>query len=290
MAGVTPVTVGISKAPYPPRPSAGWLLVAQQNNRLIIPSLLVCALVLGCSDRLTGPEVAQVVDALESSHPTTVRERQRQLYWDLILGMLGGHKSPLLRAASKVVVRRAGSSVAYRAVVQEFVRVPESLTCLGTTWGAVLWNDDREHAWLFFRGADFSRGIESQVHWRLDCENEVTGPEPFLHVSEGDTNWVATDGEGDISQGEVIGECPFLTPEAPTWLREERGMTCELTRHKVRFRAHLRRAGQSLKVVPDSSAPTEIELRSSEVIGIRITIECDGTERTKVSCPRKRSS
>ena len=178
---------------------------------------------------------------------------------------------------------------AYRGLVQEVVRVPASpLACLGTNWDAIFWNVDREHAWLTFRGADFSRRIEARIHWRSDCNHVVSGPEPFLYVSEGDSNWVAIDGLGDVSQGDVIGECPFLTPDAAVWLRENRGMTCELTRHKVWFHAQLERANSQLRpVVEDSSTASEIELASTEIIGVRMTFRCDGTERTKEVCPRK---
>jgi hypothetical protein len=255
-------------------------------NLLSLVSLVSLAVCTDCADRLSGPEAVRLVDALEALDSTTASQRvQVQTWWDINLGMLGGHASSLLLAASTVVLRRDGHPLAYRGFVFENVRVPPS-DCLGTRWLALLWTGD-DYPFVEFSGADFSRRIEPGVHWRFDCNHAPIGaPEPRLVVS----GWVASDGEGDISRGGVIGECPFLTPEAAGLLREARSMTCDLTRHQVRFHArlHQRADAWGRPLVPERNDTSEIELPPSEIIGIRITIYCDGTERTDRQCPRKR--
>jgi hypothetical protein len=256
-------------------------------NLLSLISLLSLAVCTDCADRLSGPEAIRLVEALESSDTTTAAQRGWELWWDINLGHLGdGTLLPLLRAASTVVVRRDGRPLTYRGFVFENVRVPPS-ECLGTRWLAVLWTGDDYRNSVEFSGADFSRRIEPGVHWRFDCNHApISAPEPKLTVS----GWAGSDGEGDISQGVVISECPFLTPGAAALLRERHSMTCDVTRHQVRFHARLyqRADAWGRPLVPERHDSSEIELSPSEIIGIRLTVYCDGTERTDRRCPRKR--
>ncbi len=254
--------------------------------------LFSIALCTGCGDRLTGPQAVQLVDAVASQSAITA-EGRRQLFWDIQLGMLGGHESSLLRAASGVTLRRGGQGMAYRGLVLEFVRVPPSpLDCLGTRRNVTLWSDDGVDGFVFFGGGNFSRRIEPKItHWRSECDPIVLGPEPYLEAPKADSRWVGTDGEGDISPGVAIGDCPFLTPDAAGQLRERRGVTCELARYDVRFHAQVRPA--DYKGIPldlKSDVVFDIELRPTEIIGVRMTIHCDGTERTKQLCPRSDAS
>ncbi len=263
-------------------------------NLLRLASLVSLAVCTNCADRLSGPEAVRLVEALESSDTaavasdtTTAGQRAAwQSWWDISLGHLGdGTLLPLLRAASTVVLRRDGRPLTYRGFVFENVTVPPS-ECFGTRRLAVLWTGDDYRSALVFSGADFSRRIEP-AHWRLDCNHApLSAPEPQLTVS----GWAGSDGEGDISRGVVISECPFLTPGAAGLLRERHSITCEVTRHQVRFRArlHQRADGFGRPLVPERPDTSEVELPSSEIIGIRLTVYCDGTERTDRRCPRKR--
>ncbi|HZE93340.1 MAG TPA: hypothetical protein VEZ49_01440 [Gemmatimonadales bacterium] len=254
------------------------------------------ALFTGCSDRLTGPEAAHLVDALESSLSAFDPERAQQFFWDRELAPFGGHESSLLRNASAVVLHRDGHALRYRGFVFESVRVPLSdIDCMGTRWSALLWPKDRNAVDVTFSGGRFDQRLVPQSPYCSDGHHFVTvGPEPTVYVAADDAQhtWVSTDGEGDISPGIVIGECPFLAMESARWLRDMRGMSCDLTRHRVRFRAQLQRTNLSSRplVFEGANGSSEIELPSTEIIGIRITFHCDGTERTKDACPRKRDS
>jgi hypothetical protein len=256
-------------------------------NRLSVISLVSLAICTACADRLSGPEAVRLVDALESSDTTTASQRAWQTWWDITLGHIGdGTLMPLLRAASTVVVRRDGRPLVYRGFVFENVRVPPS-DCLGALLQAVLWTGDDYKSSVDFSGTDFSRPIEPGAHWRFDCNHApISAPEPKLGVS----GWAASYGEGDISRGVVIGECPFLTPGAAELLRERRSARCDLTRHQVRFHARLQQRADAFgrPLASGLSDSSDIELLPSEIVGIRITIYCDGTERTDRQCPRKR--
>lgn len=259
---------------------------------LSVVSFLSITLCAACADRLSGPEAVRLVDAVASSRSPTAEERDQraQVFWDMKLGMISSdHTSSLLRTASRVVIRRDGHPRTYHGVVFESVKVPPSpQACLGTYWEALLWSED-ERSWVGLRGGDFGRRLDPEIHWRSDCNHLVSGPEPWLDTTDDDTVWVANSGEGNISRGVVLGECPFLTPEAAAFLLEARGVTCDLTRHQVRFHARIQRASAMGKLlVSERTFTSEIELPPSEIIGIRITIHCDGTERTDRLCPRKR--
>ena len=72
-------------------------------------------------------------------------------------------------------------------------------------------------------------------------------------------------------------------------LREEYGIAaCEITRHRVRFRAQLSRPEHLGSAV--AWGGSRVELRPTDVIGIRYTIRCDGTQRPGWACPRESDS
>lgn len=254
-------------------------------------SLLALTLTVGCSDRLTAPEAMRLVDILESSRSVSARELQREFFWDVQLALFGGHKSSLLDAASQAVVQRDGHGLTYRALVLEHVRLSHSeLDCLsGKRWSAILWSDDQQH-WVGLRGGDFGLRLDPRLHWRGDCDRVVEGPEPYLTAAHGDTSWVAADGEGDISANRVIGACPFLTSDAEAQLCA-RGVTCELVGYTVRFAARLERSDYAGRLLPsEQQVRADMQLSPANIIGVRLTIACDGTERTNDFCPRKRAS
>ena len=277
-----------------PHTESGSLL--RPTNLLNVVLFIGLAFSTGCRDRLTGPEAARLVDALESSLSTFDRKREQQFFWDRELALFGGHESSLLRDASAVVLHRDGHTLVYRGLVFESVRVPTSdIDCMGTRWSALLWPEGRDPVDVTFRGGRFDQRLVPQSPLCWDGYHFVTiGPEPTVYVASDDAHrtWVSTDGEGDISPGIVMGECPFLAPESAHWLRDMRGMTCALTRYQVRFRAQLQRTDVSSSplVLEGANGSSEIELTSTEIIGIRITFHCDGTERTNDVCPRKRPS
>src|SRR6266516_799656 len=76
---VTPVTVLRSGAPYCRRPLRGESLVVQTKHLLGALSLLMLTLAFGCGDRLTGPEVVQIVNALEKPFWTDSSEARARL-------------------------------------------------------------------------------------------------------------------------------------------------------------------------------------------------------------------
>src|SRR2546430_11863819 len=76
---VTPVTVPRSGAPYCRRPLRRESLVVQTKHLLGALSLLMLTLAFGCGDRLTGPEVVQIVDALEKPFWTDSSEARARL-------------------------------------------------------------------------------------------------------------------------------------------------------------------------------------------------------------------
>src|SRR5438034_1362032 len=91
--------------------------------------------------------------------------------------------------------------------------------------------------------------------------------------------WRATDGEGEIKPGVVAGGCVFLTPEAERVLRDQRRMSCEVTRHQVWFRGELRRWAPAPPGKPSTTLepdpPLSVELSSTEIMGVRYTVLCD---------------
>jgi len=199
---------------------------------------------------------------------------------------------PLSRLAgvSTVTVHRDGVPFRYRAVVFEEVAVgpgvEEHRDCASRYWRAFFWSEADHPDGLVLMGGQFGRRLRP---WMLICSVfRLARPEPMLvaFVSDSDRTLndpIAKDGEADISRGAVIGECAFLAADDARHLREAWGISkCELTRHRVRFKAEF---GRPSGKVSSEWVESRAELPPADVIGIRYTIECDGTGRW--GCPKK---
>lgn len=252
-------------------------------------SICVAAFCSACADRLSAPEAARLVNALEGSLASDAKERPGRL--EDRMGEIGRNFSRL-RGASSVELHRDGHALTYRAVVFEYVMAPpaglDTSGCAGTRWVAYFWRDGGLSDGLRFMGGQFRQRLAPPRSCR---EVNYSDPQPSLLAYPPDQNvWLATDGDGDISPGVVIGECAFLEPEAAGFLREERGITCALTRHRVRFRAQIQRdASPSPPSFAFDPAISRVELGPTEVIGVRITVDCDAAERRLFFCAPHRS-
>jgi hypothetical protein len=241
------------------------------------------ALGTGCSDRLTAPEAMELVDSLEAAVSPQAEERRQHVLEGIIWGW--GDKLARIPSISQVHLRRDGRLASYRALVFERVMVPpggieDRSGCAGTRWFAVLWREGEEPGVIGMSGGQF-RG--PWVHGFHSCPDVYfSRPEPSLYFSPGQrapaqsTLW-ATEGEGDISPGEVTGECGFLASEDTRLLQERYGITCAMTRHRVRFRVRLVGAG--------SSETSVLDLEPTEVVGFRYTIQCDSIAHPEANEP-----
>lgn|SRR5574341_353809 len=236
-------------------------------------SVTVCA---ACTDRLTAPQAVELVNTVEASlAPGGVPQRWLGDVWksDLRLG------APLARTD----LRRDGEKLPYRAIVFERVVLPsghvENSACAGTRRVAYLWRADSDGV-VFFPGGVFDQRLVPAL---AGCRGEsVDEPTPLLTaISPDHVTWMQASVEGDISPGVVTGACRFLEPEAERVLREEHGITCELTRHRVRLDARLR--GDAMGGL-DS---LRLDLDPTEIIGVRYTINCDAAKsNSSVPCQR----
>jgi hypothetical protein len=222
-------------------------------------SVTICA---ACTDRLTAPEAVELVNKIEESlAPGGVPQRWLGDIWkgDLRLG------APLVSTE----LRRDGAKLPYRAIVFERVIVPAghlaNAVCAGTRRAAYFWRADSDGVVFFPRGVFDQRLLPASC-----VADSVNRPTPIVTaITPGQGTGVQTTVDGDISPGVVTGACRFLEPEAERVLREEHGITCELTTHHVRFEAQLIR----------------LSLDSTHIIGVRYTINCGAAKsRHSPSC------
>jgi hypothetical protein len=219
-------------------------------------SVTICA---ACSDRLTAPEAVELVNSVEESlAPGGTPQRWLGDVWksDVRLG------APLGTTA----LRRDGEKVLYQAIVFERVVIPSGQVgdkrCAGTRRAAYFWRADSDGV-VFFPG-----GVFDQRLLPANCNVDQSTPAVTAITPNGGT-WIPASVEGDISPGVVTGSCRFLEAEAERFLREEHGITCELTNHRVRLAARL--LGYTV-AGPDS---TRLALDTTEILGVRYTINCD---------------
>ncbi len=269
-------------------------MVVQTKHLLGALSLLMLALAFGCGDRLTGPEVVQIVDALEKPFWTDSSEARARLRFHGMTAIWAERLSRFHNVSS-VTLRRNDQTLKYRAVVFERVVVGPGLDehrdCASTYWSAFLWSEGTPPEGLLLVGGQFRERLRPRL---LICSVfYLNRPEPMLAVLANEdqprmNNPFAEDGDADISPGNVKGECAFLSPEDFRVLREQWGIaSCEITRHRVRFRAQLSRPEHLGAAVEWGGS--QIELRPTDVMGIRYTIRCDGTG-PRGWCPQKSDS
>lgn len=265
-----------------------------KHSILCAVSLLSVTVAVGCTDRISGPDAARIADAVEQSmSPHAARRGVR--FWDRLAGV----QLTRLRELSDVVVDHDGKALTYRALVFESVREPPSaLTCLGVRRTLILWHEARPD--VFDRTVQLTGGLfpHELVIDSPFCDDghrfTTIGPEPRLTVwwaVAGERRGMGTHGDAHISPGVLIGACSFLTPEAARFLRERERLTCELTRHRVQFRAIVRVPShpESMPVSAFEPGTSLVELAPTEVVGIRITVHCGGSDALEDRCPQPRT-
>lgn len=238
--------------------------------RVDIQILLTAAAVLGivsgtgCSDRLTGPETVQLVDTLERALSPESQERRGHALEALMWGW--GDKLARIPGISQVYLQRDGQRTPYHALVFERVMVPpagieDRSGCAGPRWFVLFWREGDKPEVVSLRGGQFRGPWVQGFHSCPDVY--FMRPEPSLYSGD----WWASDGDGDVSPGVVTGACAFLTPEDARVLLDARGITCDMTHHRVRFHVRLMRAG--------SRETSDLDLPPADAIGFRYTIHCD---------------
>src|SRR3989449_5724227 len=104
--------------------------VVQTKHLLGALSLLMLTLASGCGDRLTGPEVVQIVDALEKPFWTDRSEARARLRSHGMTAIWAERLSRFHNVSS-VTLRRNDQTLKYRAVVFERVVVGPGLDEIG---------------------------------------------------------------------------------------------------------------------------------------------------------------
>lgn len=269
--------------------------MVQTKHLLTTLSLLTVTLDLGCGDRLTGPEVVQLVDALEKPFSTDSSDARARLRFHGMT-VIWAERLSRLRNVSTVTLRRNDQTMKYRAVVFERVVLGPGLDqhrdCSSRYWSAFLWSEGTPPEGLLLVGGQFRERLRPRT---LLCSvYHLNRPEPVLTVLANEdqprmNNPWAQDGDADISPGTVIGECAFLSPDDFRVLREQYSITsCEITRHRVRFRAQLSRPEREGSALEWGGS--EVELRPTDVLGIRYTIRFDDLQRWGWLSPQKSDS
>lgn len=223
-----------------------------------VATVLNVAICAACSDRLTAPEAVELVHTVEQSlAPGGMPQRWLGDLWksDLRLG------APLRTTH----LQRDGEKLPYRAIVFERVVLSSghlAEPCVGTRRAAYFWRADSDGV-VFFPGGLFDQRLVPS-----GCLGESVDP-LVTAITPEQGMWIQAFVEGDISPGVVTGPCGFLEPEAERVLRKEHGITCELTNHRMRFAAQL--LGFAV-AGPDSM---RLSLDTTEILGVRYTINCD---------------
>ena len=234
--------------------------------------LAALILLAACSDTLTGPEAESVLRTIEQP-ALDPREARERLWYDMGFWEVLSR----LRPASRVTVLQDGHKVEYSAIAFERVMIPTSGSgrsdCLGTRWSLFLWHEGGFPEGLVLSGGRFDRplGIGEM------CEDANFGnAQPMLvrypaQGRGGQGGHVSTGGSGEIGPGAERGACAFLPEDAAAMLYGSLGVTCRLTRHRVRFDGELQpwTAAGTL-----GSQKMRVVLRPTEVIGVRYEVDC----------------
>lgn len=231
-------------------------------SRFAIP-VLALVLCTACAERLTAPEAVELVNTLEES------QRLGDVW----------RSDRRLTAALTIDLRRNGDSLPYRALVFERVVLPGEAVhanCAGTRRSAHFWRPDGEGVAFFPEGAFDQRLVPALG----TCQQDSLGrASPLVTaVSPSREPWIQSSVEGEIEPGRVTGPCRFLEPEAERVLRDEHGINCELTSHRVRLGALL------LSQAGGAQDSLRFDVDADAIVGVRYTIDCDAA-RSKASVP-----
>ena len=241
----------------------------------VVATFLSVTVCVACTDRLTAPEAMELVNTVEESLASGgVPQLWLGNIWksDLRLG------APLVSTD----LRRDGRRLTYRAIVFERVVKASGETgnsnCPSTRRAAYFWRSDSDGV-VFFPEGLFDQRLVPVLRSCVDTGFETSMP--FVTAITPDQGmWIQASVEGDISPGVVTGPCRFLEREAERFLREEHGITCELTTHRVRLGARL--DGYAV-AGPDK---LRLDLDTTEIIGVRYTIDCDAARSKFFPCVR----
>lgn len=235
---------------------------------------IAISLTSACADRLTAPEAVELVKTLDESLASRATpERWLGAIWktDLRLG------APL----RQVDVRRDGQPHPYQAIVFERVVKPSArlgnATCAGTNRAAYFWRAENDGA-VFLPQGLFDQRL---VPVLANCSKMGTQQSaPLITASTPEQGqWTQLSVAGDIFPGVVTGACRFLAPDAERVLRDEHGITCELTTHQVFLDARLHLLASA------RSDSMRFGLDTTAIVGVRYTIDCD-VAKSALPCMR----
>ena len=123
-------------------------------------------LAFGCGDRLTGPEVVQIVNALEKPFWTDSSEARARLRFHGMTAIWAERLSRFHNVSS-VTLRRNDQTLKYRAVVFERVVVGPGLDehrdCASTYWSAFLWSEGTPPEGLLLVGGQFRERLRPRL-------------------------------------------------------------------------------------------------------------------------------
>jgi hypothetical protein len=206
-------------------------------HRVLSAALVV--LLSACQDHLTAPEAEAILTAIDE--PLSNWEK-RELLWQR-LGWDRGLR--LLNTVSQIRGRRDGRTLTYSAVVFERLMIPSTGSgrspCLGPRWSLFLWREGASPEGMILTGGRFDRTLSPGGM----CE-PVLFPDPAplaawfpIEASGMQPSWLSRSGRGEISPGVDAGPCGFLPPGEAAALYRTMGVTCRVTRHRVRLVATL---------------------------------------------------
>ena len=238
----------------------------------VVTTLISVAVGVACTERVTAPEAVEIVKTVEQSFVSgEVPER-----W--LGNVMIFPNDPRLRAPlPSIDLLRDGKPLPYQAIVFERIVLPSvqlgAAICPGTRRVAYF-RRASDDGIAFYAKGPFDERLAPPATCMWDG---VEQPATVTAMTSDKEAWIRESVEGDISPGVVTGTCGFLEPEAERILREEHGITCEVTNHSVQLAARLR--GYSVGG-PDSM---RIDLDPTAISGVRYTIDCDAAKNKSVS-------